>query len=325
MKRVLSGIQPSGTHLHIGNYFGAVKQFIELQDTPDRECFFFIANLHAMTTITDRKTLLENSLEVAAEYLAFGLDPEKSVVFLQSDVPEVTELAWYLSNVTPFGLLERCHSYKDKTSKGISPNHGLFAYPVLMAADILICRSNLVPVGKDQKQHLEVTRDIAARFNHIYGDVFPLPEPIILSDVAEVPGTDGRKMSKSYGNTIDIFAPEKAVKKTIMSTVTDSRGVDEPKDPDTCTPLRLLGLFMEKEAFADYRQRFADGGIGYGDVKKKLFEAFMDRFAPVRKRREDIIGDMEAVRKRLLSGAQKASDTTAGTMKAVREAVGVPV
>ncbi len=325
MKRVLSGIQPTGANLHLGNYFGAVSQFLKLQDMDDTECFFFIANLHALTTITDKEELLKNTEEVAVEYLAFGLDPDRAVLFLQSDVPEVTELTWFFSNVTPVGLLERCHSYKDKVAKGVSPNYGLFTYPVLMASDILIYLSDMVPVGKDQKQHLEVTRDIAQRFNNTYGDIFPLPEPLILGAGAEVPGTDGRKMSKTYRNTIDLFVPEKQLKKSIMSVVTDSKGVDEPKDPDTCAPLLLLELFRSDEENQSFRQEFASGGIGYGDVKKRLFSTIMDEFRPVRDKREEILSNMDYVRAALKKGGEKARETAAETMRKVRDVTGVPL
>lgn len=324
MKRVLSGIQPTGANLHLGNYFGAVKQFLKLQDMEDTECFFFIANLHALTTISDKDELIKNTEEVAVEYLAFGLDPEKSLIFMQSDVPEVTELTWYFSNVTPVGLLERCHSYKDKIAKGVSPNHGLFTYPVLMASDILIYCSDLVPVGKDQKQHLEVTRDIAQRFNNTYGEVFPLPESLIMGATAEVPGTDGRKMSKTYRNTIDLFAPEKQLKKSIMSVVTDSKGVDDPKEPDTCAPLLLLELFRSEEENRTFREKFAAGGTGYGEVKKTLFTTFMDVFRPVRDKREEILANMDFVRDTLKTSGEKARQVAAETLRNVRKVTGIP-
>src|SRR5436853_2496231 len=264
--RILSGIQPSGA-LHLGNYFGMMRPAIELQEKG--EAFYFIADYHSMTSRFEAKPRRKNTLDVALDFLACGLDPQKSVFFRQSDVPEVTELTWILSTVTPMGLLERATSYKDKVAKGISPNHGLFAYPVLMAADILIYDSNIVPVGQDQKQHLEMTRDIANKFNEQYGETFLIPEPRIRSETAKVPGLDGEKMSKSYGNTIEIFGEEKAVRKKIMSIVTDTRLPAEPKpDAENNTALQLLKLVAPAEVSADFEQRLRAGGLGYGDLKK---------------------------------------------------------
>ncbi len=319
-KRVLSGIQPSGD-LHIGNYFGAIKQHIALQENND--CFYFIANYHALTSINDREKLEKATLEVALDYLALGLDPEKATLFVQSDVPEVTELAWFLSCVTPMGLLERAHSYKDKISKGISPNHGLFAYPVLMAADILIYDSELVPVGKDQKQHLEMTRDMAIKFNNTFGETLVLPEELIMPEVAVVPGIDGQKMSKSYGNTIEIFAPEKVLKKKIMSIVTDSTPLDAPKDPDSNNVYMLYKLFATKEEGEEMRRKFLAGGYGYGEAKKELLEKMLTYFGPARKRREELLNNLDFVRDVLKQGAEKARAKAQEVMKRVRESAGI--
>src|SRR6059036_3066586 len=278
LMRILSGIQPSGA-LHLGNYFGMMKPAIELQDKG--EAFYFIANYHSMTSLFDAAERRQNTLAVALDFLACGLDPNKSVFFRQSDVPEVTELTWMLSSVTPMGLLERCTSYKDKIAKGISPNHGLFAYPVLMAADILIYDSNVVPVGQDQKQHVEITRDIAIKFNEAYGQTFVIPEPQIRDEVAVVPGTDGQKMSKSYGNTIEIFGEEKTTRKKIMSLVMDSRTPQEPKpDADKNLAVQLMALVAPPAVAKDFEGRLRDGGLGYGDLKKALFEHYWNYFAP---------------------------------------------
>ena len=247
--RVLSGIQPTG-EFHVGNYFGAMKQYVDLQDD-DNEGYYFIANYHALTTIQDADELRRLTADVAMNFLAFGIDPERSVLFRQSDVPQVTELTWLLSCITPMGLLERCHAYKDKVSQGLSADHGLFAYPVLMAADILIYDSNLVPVGQDQKQHVEVTRDLAIRFNQTFGETLVVPEPYILRNVAVVPGVDGRKMSKSYDNMIPVFATDKAIKKRVMGIVTDSTPVQEPKDPDECNVYALYKLFATEDQAQD--------------------------------------------------------------------------
>src|SRR6267142_982761 len=284
--RILAGIQPSGA-LHLGNYFGMMRPAIELQEKG--ETFYFIADYHSMTSLFDANERRKNTLDVALDFLACGLDPQKSVFFKQSDVPEVTELSWLLSTVTPMGLLERAHSYKDKVAKGISPSHGLFAYPVLMAADILIYDSNVVPVGRDQKQHVEMTRDIAIKFNEQYGNTFIIPEPQIRDEVAVVPGTDGQKMSKSYGNTIEIFGEEKATRKKIMSLVMDSRSPQEPKpDADKNLALQLLKLVAPPEVARDYEERLRRGGLGYGDLKKTLFEHYWSYFAAVRAQRAEL-------------------------------------
>lgn len=302
--RILSGIQPSGA-LHIGNYFGMMLPAIELQNQGD--AYYFIANYHSMTSVFDAEQRRQNVLDVALDFLACGLDPERSVFFKQSDVPEHTELTWMLTTLTPMGLLERCHSYKDKLARGISPNHGLFAYPVLMAADILIYDSKVVPVGKDQKQHVEVTRDIANKFNQQYGETFIIPEPQIRDDVAVVPGTDGQKMSKSYGNTIEIFGLEKPLRKKIMSLVMDSRGVDEPKpDAEKNVAVQLLKLVSEPDLAKDCEDQLRAGGYGYGHLKKALFEAYWNYFEPMRKKREELAENLDYVQEVLTKGAENA-------------------
>jgi len=316
--RVLSGIQPSG-RLHLGNYFGAMRQNIELSRGND--AYLFIADYHALTSIRDPKMLCEYTDGVARDYLALGLDPARCAFFRQSDVPEVTELAWILSTITPMGLLERCVSYKDKVGKGLSPDHGLFAYPVLMAADILLYKSTTVPVGSDQKQHIEVARDIAVKFNMAYGDVFIVPEERILPEVATVPGIDGQKMSKSYGNTIEMFEDEKALRKKVMSMKTDSKGVADPKDPDTCNLFALFRLFAPEAERAETADRYRKGGVGYGDMKKRLAELILGYFADARKRRAALT-DAE-VSAALRTGAEKARAIAIETMKEVRRAVGL--
>jgi len=320
--RVLSGIQPSG-HLHLGNYFGAMRPQIELQDR--HECFYFVANYHALTTLEDGERLREYTRHVATAYLALGLDPKKAVLFRQSDVPEVTELAWILSCVTPMGLLERCVSYKDKVEQGLSPNHGLFAYPVLQAADILIYRSHAVPVGQDQKQHIEVTQDIQGKFNNRYGEILVRPEPLIREEVAVVPGIDGRKMSKSYDNAIELFAPENQVRKRIMSMVTDSPPVDQPKDPGRCNVFALLKLFAAPGERAEWEDRYRRGGTGYGEAKKRLFELFLEHLGPARKRYDELTNTPDDVEARLADGGRRARAVAMETMKDVREACGIAV
>ncbi len=318
--RVLSGIQPSGVQ-HLGNYFGALRQFIALQE--GNHASYFMADLHSLTSIRDAKERRALTRGVALDFLALGVDPARSILYRQSDLPEVTELAWILTTVTPMGLLQRCVSYKDKLEAGLAPDHGLFAYPVLQAADILIWRADCVPVGQDQKQHLEVTRDIAVKFNLTYREVFKLPEPYILEDVAVVPGSDGRKMSKSYGNTIEMFAPEKALRKQVMGIVTDSKGVDEPKDPDGSTIFALYSLFANPEERAALAQEFTRGGRGYGDVKKALCEKILVYFAEARERRRVLEADADTVEDVLRDGAARARAAVAELMDAVREAAGV--
>ncbi len=302
--RILSGIQPSGA-LHLGNYFGMMRPAIELQE--QGEAYYFIANYHSMTSLFDASERRKNTLDVALDFLACGLDPKKSVFFRQSDVPEVTELSWILTTLTPMSLLEKCHSYKDKVAKGISPNHGLFAYPVLMAADILIYDSNVVPVGRDQKQHVEVTRDIAIKFNEQYGQTFIIPEPRIRDDVAVIPGSDGQKMSKSYGNTIEIFGEEKSIRKKIMGLVMDSRSPAEPKpDAEKNVAIQLLKFVATPDVAKDFEDRLRAGGLGYGDLKKALFENYWNHFADARVRRAELAANLDHVNKILSDGATKA-------------------
>ena len=319
--RILSGIQPSGT-LHVGNYFGMMKPAIELQEKG--EAYYFIANYHSMTSLFDPEQRRKNSLDVALDFLACGLDPKKSVFFRQSDVPEVTELTWILGSVAPMGLLERCHSYKDKIAKGISFNFGLFAYPVLMAADILIYDSNIVPVGRDQKQHVEVTRDIAIKFNEQYGETFIVPEPQIREEVAVVPGTDGQKMSKSYGNTIDIFGDEKAIRKKVMGIVMDSRSPQEPKpDADKNLAIQLLKLVAPPQVAKDYEDRLHAGGLGYGDLKKGLFEHYWSYFAPARAKRAELFANLDYVHKVLSDSAAKAQAKAREVLNRAKKASGL--
>jgi tryptophanyl-tRNA synthetase len=318
--RILSGIQPSGK-LHIGNYFGMMKPAIELQEQGD--AYLFIANYHAMTTVQDADTLREMTMDVALDFLACGIDPEKTAFYRQSDVPEVHELAWLLSTVTPMGLLERCHSYKDKIAKGIAASHGLFAYPVLMAADILAVQSNVVPVGRDQKQHVEVTRDLAIRFNHAFGDVFTIPEPSIRSDVAVVPGVDGQKMSKSYDNTIEIFKEGKPLKKRVMKILTDSKELEDPKDPETCNVFALYKLFATEAELAELAERYRAGGMGYGHAKTELLGKINEHFGPMREKRAELAADMDFVNDVLRQGAQKASALARETLQKARRAVGL--
>ena len=318
--RILSGIQPSGK-LHIGNYFGMMKPAIELQE--QGEAYLFIANYHAMTTVQDPAMLREMTTDVALDFLACGIDPEKTAFYRQSDVPEVHELAWLLSTLTPMGLLERCHSYKDKIARGIAASHGLFAYPVLMAADILAVNSNVVPVGRDQKQHVEVTRDLAIRFNNAFGEVFTIPEPSIRESVAVVPGVDGQKMSKSYGNTIEIFNEGKPLKKRVMKIVTDSKELEDPKDPDVCNVCALYKLFATEEELADMEQRYRAGGMGYGTAKTALLEKINEQFGPMRERRAELAADMDYVNDVLRQGAEKASALARETLSKARRAVGL--
>jgi tryptophanyl-tRNA synthetase len=318
-KRILSGIQPSGK-LHLGNYFGAIKQHIALQN--EASCFYFIADYHALTTIHDPEALRCNVRDAALDYLALGLDSDKATFFRQSDVPEVTELAWILATVTNMGLLERAVSYKEKIEKGIDASVGLFTYPVLMAADILIYRSHLVPVGKDQVQHIEMTQDMAGRFNRAFGDIFPIPNYRLDKD-AKVPGIDGQKMSKSYGNTIEIFAEGKALKKPVMSIVTDSKPVAEPKDPERCNVFALYSLFATVEEKAALAARYRAGGMGYAEAKGLLLEKITAYFAAARERRKELEQKPAYVEEVLRSGAQRARSAAQETMALVRAAVGL--
>lgn len=319
--RVLSGIQPTGSP-HLGNYFGALRQYITLQDGNDP--FYFIASYHALTALQDPALLREYTLGVALDFLALGLDPKKSALFAQQDVPEVTELTWILSCVTPMGLLERAVSYKDKIAQGLTPNHGLFAYPVLQAADILIYLSDIVPVGQDQKQHLEITRDIAGKFNQQFGEVFVIPEPYILDATAVVPGVDGSKMSKSYGNDIGIFEEGGSLKKKVMSIVTDSAPVEASKDPSASTPFLLLKLFASEQETAEWAARYEAGGMGYGEVKKRLLGLINEYFAPFRERRRELEKDPAYVMDVLTDGGMRARAVAQQVMHKVREATGLP-
>ena len=329
-KRILSGVQPSGK-LHLGNYFGAIRNHIALQQ--QGECFYFIADYHALTTLKDPAVLRDHVRDVALDYLALGLDPQRTAFFRQSDVPEVTELAWMLATVTGMGLLERAHSYKDKTERGLEASVGLFTYPVLMAADILIYRAHLVPVGKDQVQHLEMTRDMAGYFNNTFKvDLFPLPQER-LDTVPVVPGLDGKKMSKSYGNTIEIFAEGNALKKAVMSIVTDSTPVEAPKDPEKCNVVALYKLLATPQEVAKlealYRQPLLDADsregrpFGYGDAKKMLLAKINDYFGPFRERRKQLAAQPEVVEEVLRQGAAKARAEAQATMRLVRQAVGM--
>lgn len=321
--RILSGIQPSG-RLHLGNYFGMMEPAIRLQD--EGEAYYFIADYHSLTSIHDPSVLRNNVRNVAIDFLACGLDPEKAVFFRQSDVPEVTELAWILSTLTPMGLLERCHSYKDKVAQGISPSHGLFAYPVLMAADILIYNSELVPVGKDQKQHIEVTRDLAKKFNERYGEgeqLFHIPEPRIAEDSAAVPGLDGRKMSKSYGNTIGLFEEAKAMKKKVMRITTDSTPVEDSKNPDDSYIVMLYQLIATADEIEEMKADFRKGGQGYGHFKTQLLDKMTQYFAPMREKRDELANNDVFVEEVLQQGAKQARIVARETLDRVRKAVGL--
>jgi tryptophanyl-tRNA synthetase len=318
--RILSGIQPSGT-LHLGNYFGMMKPSIELQHRG--EAFYFIADLHALTTVHDAGDLSENIRGVAVDFLACGLDPRKACFFRQSQVPAVTELAWILSTLTPMGLLERSHSYKDKLSRGLPPSHGLFAYPVLMAADILIYDSDVVPVGKDQKQHIEIARDLVVKFNETYGPTLKLPEPSIRDDAAVVPGLDGEKMSKSYGNTIGLFEEESEMRKKIMSLKTDSTPVEAPKPVANSTILALYRLVADPADYLQMESEFQVGGVGYGEFKKRLFAALWEYLAPMRRRRNQILADPDYVDMVLRDGRERANLVAEEVMSRVRSATGL--
>jgi len=318
--RILSGIQPSGT-IHIGNYFGMIKKMIESQDKG--ELFAFIASYHALTSVKEKEVLQKNIFDVAVNFLSLGMDPEKSTFWVQSDVPEVLELYWILSNHTPMGLLERAHSYKDKTARGIASNHGLLSYPVLMAADILLFDSNIVPVGKDQIQHVEIARDIANTFNNTYGNILIMPESKIDTDVATVPGTDGAKMSKSYGNTIDMFGSKKTIKKQVMKITTDSKELNEPKEWENCNIYTLCKLFMTEEELLSLQKRYETPGEGYGHFKLTLLDKIEEYFAPYAKKREYYNKNPEEVKKLLSVGANKARKVAQEKLKLIRDAVGL--
>ncbi len=318
--RILSGIQPSGP-LHIGNYLGAIRQYIALQR--ENEAYYFVADYHALTSVRDAATLRRYVFDVFVDLVALGLDPERAVLFVQSDVPQTTELAWLLSTVTPMSWLEKCVSYKDKVQQGLPADHGLFAYPALQAADILLYDAQLVPVGQDQKQHLEITRDIAERYNHVYGNTFRLPEPFILPSVAVVPGLDGRKMSKSYANTIEIFDPPATIRKKCKRIVTDSTPVEAPKNPDTCPVFRLFALFAGESERAEVERRYREGGIGYGEAKTRLAELIIDCFVEARVRRDELAANPDRVAKLRRAGAEKAAATAATVLKKARAACGI--
>jgi tryptophanyl-tRNA synthetase len=318
--KILSGIQPSG-QLHIGNYFGMMLPMIRNMERG--ELYAFIVNLHAMTSVHDREKLAEGTMEAAADFIALGLDPERCIFWVQGDVPEVTELTWILSTLTSMGLLERCHSYKDKIAKGIAPSHGLFSYPVLMAADILLYQAEIVPVGKDQKQHLEVARDIGMRFNHVFGETFVIPEPAIEESVATVPGIDGQKMSKSYNNTIPIFLEGKQLKKQVMAIQTDSTPVEEPKDPDGCNLYNIFKLFAPADRLAEVRKLYTEGGAAYGYIKLELVDLIEAYFREAREKRLQLLQDKEQLKEILARGAEKARDKAAPTLDLVRQRVGL--
>ena len=318
-KRVLSGIQPSGD-LHLGNYFGMMSKMIEYQ--AKNELFCFIADLHALTVLPSPKTLSSNTLNAVCDFLALGLEPDKTTFWVQSDVPEVTELAWILSSHAGVGLMDRSTTYKDKIAKGIKPNMGLYSYPLLMAADILLFDSNIVPVGKDQKQHIEMARDIASKFNNIYGDVLKLPEPDISKETQLVPGIDGQKMSKSYNNTIPIFGKEKEIRKKFMSIVTDMAGIDEPKNKNT--PLfHLYCLFANKEEKKILTNRYDTPGLRYGDIKVELYEKMMDYFLPYREKRESLLSKPDEVTDILKMGAKKAKVIASEVLERIKSVIGL--
>lgn len=318
--RVLTGLQPSGA-LHIGNYFGSIRQMKQLQDSSD--LFIFIANYHALTSLKDGNALKGNTLDAAINFLSLGIDPSKSTFWLQSDVKEVLELYWILSSYTPMGLLERAHSYKDKVAKGISANHALFSYPVLMAADILLYDSQIVPVGKDQIQHVEITRDIAIKFNNEFGDILTIPEFKVDENVATVPGIDGAKMSKSYGNTIDIFCTEKELKKTTGKIVTDSTPLEDPKDYSTCNVFALAKLFLDENGQEELKERYKKGGEGYGHFKMYLRELIWNYFEPARTKREYYLANTDEVKDILNDGAKKARAIATKKIEIIKDKVGI--
>lgn len=321
-QRVLSGIQPSG-HLHVGNYFGAVRQFVKLQEA-GHECFYFLANYHALTSLQEPDYLRELTTHLAAGYLALGIDPDKSVFFCQSDVPQVTELCWLLNCVCPVSLMEKAHSYKDKIARGLAPSMGLFDYPVLQAADIVIYDANLVPVGQDQRQHVEMTRDIAIKFNLAFGqDALVVPEPYIVSEVAVVPGLDGQKMSKSYNNTIEIFQTPKQTQKRVAQIVTDSTPLEDAKDPDTCNVFALLNLFASDAEQEEIAGKYRAGGYGYGHAKQRLAALINETFAEARERYDKLMADADYVADVLREGGRKAREVAEATMARVRQATGV--
>ena len=320
-KTILSGIQPSG-RLHLGNYFGAIRQHLDFQHKGD--AFYFIANYHSLTSVQDGEELRQFTFDVALDYLALGMDPEKCTFFAQSDVPQVLELSWILSTLTPVSMMEKGVSYKDKVAQGLQPNIGLFTYPILQAADILIYHSDVVPVGADQKQNIEISRDLAARFNRIYnGGYLRIPEPFIVESVATVPGVDGRKMSKSYDNTIDIFDQGRALKRKVMSVLTDSTPLEEPKDPDKCNVYALIRLFASREKNREIRDKYTSGGYGYGHAKKELLALIEEFFSEARSRREELARRPDNVWDMLSDGGKKARERAETVMQPVREATGI--
>ncbi len=320
-KTILSGIQPSGK-LHIGNYFGAMRQHIEMQEQGDS--FYFIANYHSLTSLNDGEKLYQNTIDVTLDYLALGLDPDKATFFAQSDVPQVTELAWMLGTLCPVSLMEKGVSYKDKIAAGLSPNIGLFTYPILQAADILIYHSDIVPVGEDQKQNIEITRDLAGKFNRAFdGEFLKIPEDHILKSVAVVPGTDGRKMSKSYNNTIPIFEEGKALKKILMSIETDSKGLEEPKDPDSDNVFALIKLFASKDKQEEIADKYRAGGFGYGHAKLELLDLIENYFAGAREKRKELENDIDYVKDVLKEGGKKARERAESVMEPIREVTGI--
>ncbi len=321
MSRVLTGIQSSGKP-HLGNILGAILPAIELADAQKEPAYFFIADLHALTTIRNKDLLREYTYAVAASWIACGLDTERHVFFRQSEVPEVCELAWYLGCLTPYPMLANAHSFKEKSSNLAEVSAGLFTYPILMAADILLYQADLVPVGKDQKQHLEITRDVAGIFNRIYGETFKLPEPVFKDEVMVLPGIDGRKMSKSYNNTIDPFVEPKALEKCIRQIITDSTPVEAPKDPEKCTVFKLYSVVAPPQAVEDLRQQYLQGGLGYGQAKQRLFEVLNERFARQRERYQELIRDKNRLETILRQGAEKARSTATATLRIVRERIG---
>jgi len=318
--KILSGIQPSG-QLHIGNYLGMMLPMIEHMDKA--ELYAFIVNYHAMTSVHDKERLATETMNAAMDFLALGLDPEKCIFWVQGDVPEVAELMWILSTLTPMGLLERCHSYKDKVAKGILSSHGLFSYPVLMAADILLYQAEKIPVGKDQKQHIEVARDIAIKFNNTFGDAFVIPDPVINDNLATIPGVDGQKMSKSYGNTINIFQTQKQLKKAVMSIMTDSTPVEDPKDYENCNLFNIFKLFAPAGRVNEIKDLYVKGGAMYGKIKLELVDILWEYFRQAREKRESLVEDQGYVRDVLAHGAQKAREKAAVTLSLVRKRVGL--
>lgn len=318
---VFSGVQPSAAQVHAGNYLGAMRRFVELSE--QHETMVCIVDLHALTTIDDAEALRENTRSLAAAYLAIGLNPEQTIIFCQSDVPEVCELTWYLACRFPLGLLERAHAVKDAREKSMNINAGVMYYPILMAADILLYKGTMVPVGADQKQHLEMTREIVAKFNATYGDIFPMPEPLISEQTGVIPGIDGRKMSKSYDNYIGLFEKPKALRKKIMRIVTDSKALEDVKDPDDCTVFTLYKFFASEQEQQDLRARYLAGGMGYGHAKEALFEAMERAFSPIRDRYEALLAEPQRLEEVLQQGAERARKIAQSTIAEVRSAVGV--